>query len=495
MRRIYLGRVGLTLFGLMLLGSCSNNKQAEINQKKEMALNGLIQQDSIKLSVEEVMKNKGLTGLSVAVFEDYEIIWQEAWGVKDANIEDSVDVETAFSTASISKGVTATLLAILEAKGLIDLKAPVSRYLKRWQIPSNDFTKDTPITMEHLLSHTAGTTQQGFADFYEGDTIPTLTESLQGKLPRYDEEISVVFKPGSNWQYSGGGYVIAQMALEDHMGRQLADLADEYLFTPLGMKHSTMKQPNEEGFLQNVAKAHDENGNVIRTGIPITPQVAPSGLWSTPHDMALFMIEMQKALAERDTEVISPQVARRVTKIVTTKTIGGWSLGWERMQGFGNREWFSHGGANTGTGGYVYGTMEGGNGIAFFGNGPNNVRMPLLDQFRNSIIKSHGWYKPLEIEEQKPIPESVLQEVTGRYKHVQYDAEIQVSEENGKLIINPFFGGIPAELHYLGETKFAVEEFPSNLVFEENPEDNKYYIALERRGFQGGLDFSFIKFQ
>ena len=81
--------------------------------------------------------------------------------------------------------------------------------------------------------------------------------------------------------------------------------------------------------------------------------------------------------------------------------------------------------------------------------------MPILDQLRNSIVKSHGWHKPLELNEQEKIPASVLQEVTGRYKHVQYDAEVEVLEEQGRLIINPFFGGTPAELHYLGGTAFA----------------------------------------
>lgn len=493
MRRAYNRVLACSLFIFALCSSCNKNKKDEIDQKKLLAVNNLIQPDSTTISVEEVMDIRGLKGLSVAVVEDYEIIWLDTWGVKEANTADSLDTETAFSTASISKGVTATLLAILEDKGLIDLSVPVARYLKRWNLPENDFTKDSPITLEHLLSHTAGTTQHGFTDFYEGDTIPTIVQSLQGKLPRYDEEISVVFKPGTNWQYSGGGYVIAQMAVEDQMGKPLADIAEEYLFTPLGMTRSTMKQPNEQGFLDNVAKAHDKDGNVIRTGIPITPQVAPSGLWSTPHDMALLMIEVQKALAGKNTRVISPNAARRVTDIVTTKTMGGWSLGWERMHGFGNHEWFSHGGANTGTGGYFYGSMDEGDGIVFFGNGPNDIRIPILDQFRNSIVKSHNWLKPLELNVKETIPDSIFSEVTGTYKHVHYDVQVDVYEHNGRLVINPFFGGVPAELYYLEGTSFAAEEFPSNLVFQENPADSTFYIALKRRGFDGELDYSFRK--
>ncbi len=493
MRPACLKTLAGSLFVLMLWSSCGEDNKAEIEQKKQLAISKLVQPDSTIQTVAEAMEEKGLKGLSVAVFEDYEIIWQEAWGVKEANSTDSLDTETAFSTASISKGVTATLLAVLEEKGLIDLKAPVSQYLKRWQLPSSDFTTDTPITLEHLLSHTAGTTQHGFADFYEGDTLPTLVESLQGKLPRYEEEISILFKPGTNWQYSGGGYVIAQLALEDQLGIPLADLAEQHLFAPLGMERSTMKQPHEEGFLENVAKAHDEEGKVIRTGVPITPQVAPSGLWSTPHDMALFMIEMQKALSGQNTKVISQAVAERVTKIVTTKTMGGWSLGWERYLGIGNREWFSHGGANTGTGGHVYGTMEGGDGIVFFGNGPNGIRVPILNQLRNSIVESHGWYQTLDIDEQEPIPASVLEEVKGKYKDLIYNVEVEVLEENGRLRIVPFFTGPSAKLYYLGGTSFAVDEYTSNIIFQENPADSTYYMAFKRIGFDEDAELALKK--
>jgi CubicO group peptidase (beta-lactamase class C family) len=330
---------------------CKPNVDKEADSKKEEAINGLAKNDSILYSVHDAMKSHGLKGVSAAVFEDYKIVWTGTWGIKDVESGEPIDNNTAFSTASIAKPITATLFAILEEKGLINLKDPVSKYLKRWKLPESEFLNDTELTFEHLLSHTGGTTQHGFEDFYVGDTIPTLVQSLKGQIPNYDEEISFQWTPGTNWGYSGGGYVIAQMAVEDSLGKSLADLADEYLFKPMALKNTTLKQPNEIGFLTNVAMAHDENGEIVGTGLPITPQVAPSGLWSTPSDLATFVIEIQNALRNKDNTVISYKVAKRVTAIVTSKVLGGWSLGWERRYGFGNYDWFSHGGANTGIGG------------------------------------------------------------------------------------------------------------------------------------------------
>lgn len=325
MKRFKIKPLILYVLALLFILGCNPEADISIALKKENSINGLAKNDSTRYSVEDAMKRYGLHGLSVAVFENYKIVWTETWGIRDVESGEPINDSTAYSTASIAKPVTATLFAILEERGLINLSDPVSKYLKRWELPVSEFTTSTDITFEHLLSHTAGTSQHGFEDYYEGDTIPTLVQSLRGKLQkRYDSEIEIQWKPGTHWGYSGGGYVIAQMAVEDSLGRSLTDLAEEYLFRPLGFKHTTLRQPNEVGFLTNIAKAHDEDGKMVRTGIPITPQIAASGLWSTPSDLAVFIIEIQNALQNKNNTVISNSVAKRVTAIVTTKVMGGW---------------------------------------------------------------------------------------------------------------------------------------------------------------------------
>ncbi len=459
---------------------CLPNIDNKADSKRGKAINGLAKNDSTMYSLQDAMNLHSLKGLSVAVFEDYKIVWTGTWGVKDAKSGELIDSNTAFSTASIAKPITATLFAILEEKGLINLKDPVSIYLKRWKLPENDFLKDTELTLEHLLSHTSGTTQHGFTDFYEGDTIPSLVQSLKGQLPRYDEEISIQWEPGTNWSYSGGGYVIAQMAIEDSLGKSLADLAKEYLFQPLELKNTTMKQPNEKGFLLNIAKAHNENGQIIRTGIPITPQVAPSGLWSTPSDLAIFLIEMQNALRNTNNTVISHKVAKRVTAIVTSKVLGGWSLGWERRHGFGNYDWFSHGGSNTGIGGHVYGTMKDGNGIAFFGNGANANRIPVLDQFRNSIINAHEWHIPIDKSLEKPLTEELIVMISGEYVHTLFGEVVEVMHNKEGLFIKDFIGNGTNELIFIGDNTFLIDGSPSKMKVEKNEADSSLYIILIR---------------
>ncbi|TDE44515.1 class A beta-lactamase-related serine hydrolase [Flavobacterium rhamnosiphilum] len=216
------------------------------------------------LNIEQQLEKHKLAGFSLVVFENYEIVYSKQFGVKSINSKEKIDQNTAFSTASISKPITALLCFMLEEKGLVNLDDPIDGYLKRWHLPKSKFTENNSPTWRQFLNHTAGTTQGGFADYYEGDTIPTIKQSLLGKIPRYDKEIEFLFTPGTNWEYSGGGYVIVQMALEDTFNKPIAELAKEYIFSPLGLKNTTMIQPNENGFLTNVALVHDENEKVIK---------------------------------------------------------------------------------------------------------------------------------------------------------------------------------------------------------------------------------------
>jgi CubicO group peptidase (beta-lactamase class C family) len=355
------------------------------------AIIGLDDGGGASATVEQTMLKHGLHGLSVAVIENYRVSWSRAWGVKSSDGEEKIDVSTAFNIASIAKPVTATLVAMLAEKGLIDLDESVSTYLRRWQLPNSEHTRSVDITLRHLLSHTSGATQHGYKDFYAGEKVPTVVDVLNGGNLPGTEKLDIDFKPGSHWRYSGGGYVIAQIAVEDHLQRSLAELAAEFIFQPLEMRNTTMLRPDEVGFLRNVAKAHDESGAVISTGLPICPQISASGLWSTPTDMGRFLIEMQNALRGSQTEIVSHAVA----KLVTSEILDGFGLGWALFDPVGYMEAFSHGGANTGTGGRVYATMDGGNGIALFGNGPNSIREPVLEKFRESIVDAYDWRTPV----------------------------------------------------------------------------------------------------
>ncbi len=438
---------------------------------------------------EQILKEHKLTGISVAIVDDYEIIHAETAGLKEFGTNDKIDTDTAFSTASISKAVTGVIAAMLAEQGVLDLDTPVSKYLKRWQLPSSEFTKNKPITLRHLLTHTAGTSQSGFADFYPGDDIPTILESLNGvKLRNYDKPIEVMWAPETRFKYSGGGFVVAQVAIEDTTGKTLAQLADEMLFQPLGMKNSSMEQVGHPNFPKNVAKAHNLDQKLIGPGgVLINPQIAAGGLWSSTVDMAKLVIDMQKALAGKPSAVISPWVAHETTRLQTLHKAGGWSLGWARNQPEGNIDWFSHLGYNTGIGGAVLASMEGGKAIIAFGNGVHRARVPAIDAVIKDTINVLGWKKTITASQDKPTAE-MIKNMVGTYQNLNqgywspFHEVISIKEKDGGLVLQNSIGRRPSkELIYVGEGKFRIDQLSNaEISFQINPADNTPHIAFTR---------------
>ncbi|WP_166920177.1 serine hydrolase domain-containing protein [Flavobacterium poyangense] len=465
----------------VLISSCQTSNKVLTSQRDYSFLT-----DS--LNIEQQLEKHKLPGFSLVVFENYKIVYSNQFGVKSANSKEKIDQSTAFSTASISKPITAILCFMLEEKGLINLDDPIDQYLKRWHLPKSKFIENNSPTWKQLLNHTAGTTQGGFEDYYEGDTIPTIKQSLLGQIPRYDKEIDFLFTPGTNWQYSGGGYVIIQMALEDTFNKSIAALAQEYIFSPLDMKNTTMIQPNEKGFLSNVALVHDKDGKVIRTGLPITPQVAPSGMWSTPTDLAKLAIEMQNALRNKNNKVFSHNLAKKVTEVTALKNaVGGWSYGWQKTFGYNNYDWFSCNGSNTGVGGNVLATMTDGNGIIYLANGEKPNRFPVMNHTREKILTLMNWDNKIANEDTQEIPAILKEKLIGTYDDFLYGQEMEtkIVERNNRLYVESqllefFKGKNDNELCYLKDGSFKITDYPNGLKFDFS--EGKPTVVILTRG-------------
>lgn len=445
--------------------------------------------DSVWENVPAAMAEHDLAGLSVAVFDDYSIIETRTFGLKSRRSSTPIDTTTAFSTASIAKPVTALLCLVLDADGEIDIDAPIADYLESWQLPeSSKYPAAARATWRQLLMHTAGTTQHGFADFYDGDIIPSLIDSLEGRTPRYDKPIEFLFPPGSDWQYSGGGYVVVQLALEDHFDRPLRDLARERIFSPLGLDNTTMAQPGEPGFPLNVALVHDESGAVIRTGLPITPQVSASGMWSTPSDLATFAQAIQRALAGETVGPISPAIAQALTDVVSLEHVGGMGTPFFRGFGFGNTDWFRHDGSNTGVNSDLMASMTGGYGVVLMGNGDDANTGPVFAMLRREIIEGLQWNVRHRVNEE-PISPELAGAVTGRYRGLLYDLglEYRIEAADGELWIaseffTQFLGRDRSRMRHLGDGEFAIDDYPNRLKFHLDRTGRVARLTLRRPG-------------
>lgn len=158
-----------------------------------------------------------------------------------------VDGNSLFQAASMSKWITAWGVMTLAEKNLIDLDAPVSRHLTRWHLPASEFGNDG-VTIRRLLGHTAGLTDGlGFRGFAPEQQLPTVEQELthaKDALPGANGITRVGAQPGTAWRYSGGGYLMLQILIEEVTGRPFNDYMRRAVLQPLGMTASTFVDPD-----------------------------------------------------------------------------------------------------------------------------------------------------------------------------------------------------------------------------------------------------------
>jgi CubicO group peptidase (beta-lactamase class C family) len=155
----------------------------------------------------------------------------------------AVNRETVFPVASMSKWVTAVGVMQLAHEGAIDLDAPVARYLTRWRLPASPFDLNG-VTVRRLLSHTAGLTDGlGFGDYRLDEPLPSLEESLRAPRASTGQPtaITVGYEPGSRWQYSGGGYLLLQLLIEEVARQPFDALMQRAVLDPLELSCSSFE--------------------------------------------------------------------------------------------------------------------------------------------------------------------------------------------------------------------------------------------------------------
>jgi CubicO group peptidase (beta-lactamase class C family) len=177
---------------------------------------------------------------AIALIEDGRVFDRQS-----RSVGDPVDAQTLFQMASVSKWVTAWGVMALVEQGRIDLDAPVSKYVTRWSLPPSKYDNDG-VTVRRLLSHTAGLTDGlGYRGFLPSETPQTLEESLTfatDHMPGTDGHVHVGRAPGSRWEYSGGGFTLLQLMIEEVTQQSFADYMAQTVLTPLGMERSTFDE-------------------------------------------------------------------------------------------------------------------------------------------------------------------------------------------------------------------------------------------------------------
>ena len=204
-----------------------------------------------------------------------------------ASIGQPVDRDTLFQVASLSKWVSAWGVMTLVDAGKLDLDEPVATYLTRWKLPKGEFD-DKAVTVRRLLSHTAGLTDGlGYGGFPPGTAVQSLEDSLtraSDASPNADGRVRAGMAPGTKWKYSGGGYTLLQLLVEEVSGDSFGSYMRRAVFQPLGMNRSTF---SAEAGVSNLATFFGVDG-AVATHYRFTALAAAS-LYTSALDMTRFV--------------------------------------------------------------------------------------------------------------------------------------------------------------------------------------------------------------
>ena len=222
-----------------------------------------------------------IAGSVVVVVKDGEVLLQKGYGYADVAARKPVDPQrTLFRAGSVSKLFTWTAVMQLVEQGKLDLDRDINTYLD-FTIPARD---GEPITLRNLMTHTPGFEEQ-LKELIAADTSRIIP--LDALLKRWTPQR--IFPAGHTPAYSNYGAALAGYIVARTSGLSFDDYIDRHILEPLGMEHSSFRQP-----LPQQLQADMSQGYAVASGPPQPYELvglAPAGsLAATGADMARFMI-------------------------------------------------------------------------------------------------------------------------------------------------------------------------------------------------------------
>ncbi|HKD17556.1 MAG TPA: serine hydrolase [Thermoanaerobaculia bacterium] len=385
-------------------------------------------------SLAERMKFYGINGVSIAVIRDSKVEWAKGYGLADVEANQPVTAATLFQAGSISKPVSAMGALVLVEDGKLKLDGDINAYLKSWKVPGNEHTAKTPVTLEEILSHTAGLTVHGFPGYAAGAPVPTVPQVLDGAAPANTAPVRVDLDPGTQYRYSGGGYTIAQLAMADVTGQPYPALMQRLVLGPLGMKESTFDQPLPASLVGSAAAGYYADGKPVQGKRHVYPEMAAAGLWTTPSDLARFAIGIQKMLAGGKGPLSKAMAQNMVKPRREDYALG---LG---IRDEGETKYFEHGGADEGFQAQLTASEDRGYGAVIMTNSDRGHL--LMPEILRAIAAAYYWegYQIEAIRAAKLSPED-LAIYAGKYR---LDADTV-------LVVAPSGGGLEVKVP-LGDT-------------------------------------------
>lgn len=269
-----------------------------------------------------------LAGAAIVVVGDGAVLLSKGYGYADLERRTGVDpLRTRFTVGSISKVIVWTAVMQLVEQGRLDLDADVNRYLLRFKIPD---TFAAPVTMRHLLTHTAGFEEIGapFAPRVAGK-YASLGEFLADHMPARvlppPRDLAHAARPYSNW-----GALLAAHVVECISNRSFAQYAAENILNPLGMRDSVFATRGSEALANRALGYVYRNGRMSGVLEDMAPSGPAGGMIATAADLGKLMLAHLQGGALDGARILEDRTVHEMQQhsAQSSDALDGMALGW-----------------------------------------------------------------------------------------------------------------------------------------------------------------------
>ena len=287
-------------------------------------------------------------GVAIALIKEFEIEKFEFYGFSNIESKSPITENTVFQLASISKPITTWGAMKLVEKGKLDLDTPIEKYLTKWKIPRNyeayilkkycniddplSIIEHNEVTVRRILSHSAGLSLSGYPGFHPKKKLPTIVDSLKGDTNDAGD-VRVIYEPGKEFHYSGGGYSVLQLIIEEITSQPFAEFMEKEIFNPMGLDIMSFRWREDLKLL--TATGYD----IEMKPLPnyLFAALAAAGCYSNIKDLSSFVIQSMKNFHNNaENLILKPDYVKLMYKPLIKASFEGMNLPFEMYMGLGH---------------------------------------------------------------------------------------------------------------------------------------------------------------
>lgn len=252
--------------------------------------------------IQDELKETNTPGAAVAVISDGRVVFAKGFGVTSVETNAPVTTDTLFRLGSTTKMFTGAALVTLSEKGRIKLDEAVGKYAKG--LPP----KLAQVTSHQLISNTAGV-----GDF--SAPTPSHDDAALATMVRSWKDDVMFGEPGKIYSYSSPGFWLAGYVVEEAGGKPYADVMNELIFQPLGMRRTTFRPLVAMTYPLALGHAAGSDGKpaIIRPAYDNVAQWPAGSIFSSANDLTRFVAALLSNGSLDGAQVISPTLFKSIS--------------------------------------------------------------------------------------------------------------------------------------------------------------------------------------